>query len=46
LIITSGINPKERVVTEGVSKLKDGMRVSPQSTTVAATVTQQKPEGR
>jgi membrane fusion protein (multidrug efflux system) len=46
LIITSGINPKEHVVTEGVSKLKDGMRVSPQSTTVAATVTQQKPEGR
>jgi RND family efflux transporter MFP subunit len=46
LIITSGINPHERVVTEGVSKLKDGMRVSPQSTTVASTVTQQKPEGQ
>jgi RND family efflux transporter MFP subunit len=46
LIITSGINPNERVVTEGVSKLKDGMRVSPQPTTAAATVTQQKPEGR
>jgi membrane fusion protein (multidrug efflux system) len=46
LIITSGIKPKERVVTEGVSKLKDGMRVSPQPTTVATTVTQQKPEGR
>jgi len=46
LIITSGINPNERVVTEGVPKLKDGMRVSPQSTTVAATATQQKPEGR
>jgi membrane fusion protein (multidrug efflux system) len=46
LIITSGINPNERVVTEGVSKLKDGMRVSPQSTTVATTVTQQKPEDR
>ena len=46
LIITSGIKRDERVVTEGVSKLKDGMRVSPQSTTVAATVTQQKPEGR
>jgi RND family efflux transporter MFP subunit len=46
LIITSGISPNERVVTEGVSKLKDGMRVSPQSTTVAATVTQQKQEGR
>ena len=46
LIITSGINPKERVVTEGVSKLKDGMRVSPQPTRVAATVTQLKPEGQ
>jgi membrane fusion protein (multidrug efflux system) len=46
LIITSGIKPNERVVTEGVSKLKDGMRVSPQPATVAATVTQQKPEGR
>ena len=46
LIITSGIKPKERVVTEGVSKLKDGMRVSPQLTTVAATVTQKKPEGQ
>jgi hypothetical protein len=34
------------VVTEGVSKLKDVMRVSPQSTAVAATVTQQKLEGR
>jgi membrane fusion protein, multidrug efflux system len=46
LIITSGINPNERVVTEGISKLKDGMRVSPQPTTVAAAVTQQKPEGQ
>jgi RND family efflux transporter MFP subunit len=46
LIITSGISPNERVVTEGVSKLKDGMRVSPQSTIVAATVTQQKPKGQ
>jgi membrane fusion protein (multidrug efflux system) len=46
LIITSGIKPNERVVTEGVSKLKDGMRVSPQPTTVAATVTQKKPEGQ
>jgi hypothetical protein len=34
------------VVTEGVSKLKDGMRVSPQPTTVAATVTQKKREGQ
>ena len=46
LIITSGIKPNERVVTEGVSKLKDGMRVSPQLTRVAATVTQKKPEGQ
>jgi membrane fusion protein (multidrug efflux system) len=46
LIITSGIKPNERVVTEGVSKLKDGMRVSPQLTTVASTVTQKKPEGQ
>jgi membrane fusion protein (multidrug efflux system) len=46
LIITSGIKPDERVVTEGVSKLKDGTRVSPKLTTAAATVTQQKPEGQ
>lgn len=46
LIITSGINPNERVVTEGVSKLKDGMRVSPQPTAVAAKVTQKKREGQ
>ena len=44
--ITRGISPNERVVTEGVSKLKDGMRVSPQPTTVAATVTQKKREGQ
>jgi membrane fusion protein (multidrug efflux system) len=46
LIITSGISPNERVVTEGVSKLKNGMRVSPQPTTVATTVTQHKSEGQ
>jgi RND family efflux transporter MFP subunit len=46
LIITNGINPNERVVTEGVSKLKDGMRVSPQPTTAVAKVTQQSPEGQ
>jgi membrane fusion protein, multidrug efflux system len=46
LIITSGIKPNERVVTEGVSKLKDGMRVSPELTTLASTVTQKKPEGQ
>jgi membrane fusion protein (multidrug efflux system) len=46
LIITSGIKPNERVVTEGVSKLKDGMRVSPQPTSVAAAITRQKPKGQ
>ena len=46
LIITSGIKPNERVVTEGVSKLKDGMQVSPKTTTIAATVTQKKREGQ
>src|ERR1700730_8533480 len=46
LIITSGIKPNERVVTEGVSKLKDGMQGAPQPTTVAATVTQKKREGQ
>ena len=46
LIIMSGINPNERVVTEGVSKLKDGMRVSPQPTTAAAKVTRQTSEGQ
>jgi RND family efflux transporter MFP subunit len=45
LIITNGINPNERVVTEGVSKLRDGMRVSPQPTTAAAAVNQH-PEGQ
>src|ERR1700733_347823 len=45
-LITSGINPNERVVTEGLLMLRDGMRVSPQPTTAAAKVTQQKPEGQ
>ena len=45
-LITSGLRPNERVVTEGVSKLKDGMRVSPQPTAIATTTTQQKPEGQ
>lgn len=45
-LITSGLQPNERVVTEGVSKLKDGMRVSPQPTAIATTTTQQKPEGQ
>jgi hypothetical protein len=46
LIITSGINPNERVVTEGVSNLKDGMKVSPQATTVAAAAALHKTEGQ
>ncbi len=45
-LITSGINPDERVVTEGVSKLKDGMPVSPQPATTTASLPEQKPEGR
>lgn len=46
LIITSGISANERVVTEGISKLRDGMRVSPQPTTIAANVTQHSSEGQ
>jgi membrane fusion protein (multidrug efflux system) len=46
LIITSGINPNERVVIEGISKLKDGMRVSPQLSTVTASVPHKKSEGQ
>jgi membrane fusion protein (multidrug efflux system) len=45
-IITSGVKPNERVVTEGVSKLKDGMRVSPQLTTVTASAPHKKSEGQ
>lgn len=45
-LITSGVNPNERVVAEGVSKLKDGMRVSPQPATTAASVPDQKPKGQ
>jgi membrane fusion protein (multidrug efflux system) len=45
-IITSGIKPNERVATEGVSGLKDGMRVSPQPTVAAATSPQKKSEGQ
>jgi RND family efflux transporter MFP subunit len=47
LIITSGISPNDRVVTEGILKLKDGIRVSSQPTAVAASVTHQQPaEGK
>jgi membrane fusion protein (multidrug efflux system) len=45
-IIMSGIKPHERVVTEGVAKLKDGMRVAPQSATVTASAPQQKSDGQ
>jgi RND family efflux transporter MFP subunit len=44
-LITSGVNPNERVVTEGVSKLKDGMPVSPQPAT-SASLPNRKPEGQ
>jgi membrane fusion protein, multidrug efflux system len=45
-IIVSGIKPHERVVTEGIAKLKDGMRVAPQSTTVTASVPRQPSDGQ
>jgi RND family efflux transporter MFP subunit len=46
-IITRGIKPNERVATEGVSSLKDGMRVSPQQPAAAtATMTEKKSEGQ
>jgi membrane fusion protein (multidrug efflux system) len=45
-LITSGINPNERVVTEGMSKLKDGMPVSPEPATTTASVPYQKPKGQ
>jgi RND family efflux transporter MFP subunit len=46
-IITSGVKPNERVATEGVSSLKNGMHVSPeQPAAVAATMPQKKSEGQ
>jgi membrane fusion protein, multidrug efflux system len=45
-VIMSGIKPRERVVTEGIAKLKDGMRVAPQSTALTASVPQQTSDGR
>jgi membrane fusion protein, multidrug efflux system len=46
-IITRGIKPNERVATEGVSSLKDGMRVSPQQpATATATMPEKKSEGQ
>jgi multidrug efflux pump subunit AcrA (membrane-fusion protein) len=31
IVITSGLNAGEQVVTEGLDKLKDGMKVTPQA---------------
>jgi membrane fusion protein (multidrug efflux system) len=45
-LITSGLRPNERVVTEGVSKLKDGMSVSPQPAITTASGLHEKPEGQ
>jgi membrane fusion protein (multidrug efflux system) len=45
-LITSGIKPNERVVTEGVSKLKEGTRVSPQATVDTASAPREKREGQ
>jgi membrane fusion protein (multidrug efflux system) len=45
-IITDGLRANERVVTDGISKLKDGMRIAPEEATVAAAALQNKPEGR
>ena len=46
-IITRGIKPNERVATEGVSSLKDGMRVSPQQPAAAtATMSEKNSEGQ
>ena len=45
-LITSGVSPNERVVTEGISKLKDGMPVSPQQGIGMASIPNRKPEGQ
>jgi RND family efflux transporter MFP subunit len=45
-LITRGVNPNDRVVTDGLSKLKDGMPVSPQPPTTTASVFNRKPEGQ
>jgi membrane fusion protein (multidrug efflux system) len=45
-IITSGVRPDEHVVTDGISKLKNGMLVAPQlEPSHRATTSQPKPEG-
>jgi membrane fusion protein (multidrug efflux system) len=45
-LITRGVNPNDRVVTDGLSKLKDGMPVSPQPANTTASVANRKPEGQ
>jgi membrane fusion protein, multidrug efflux system len=45
-IVTSGISPNERVVTEGTSKLKDGMPVVPQPMTAATSMPNRKGEAQ
>jgi RND family efflux transporter MFP subunit len=45
-LITRGVNPNDRVVTDGLSKLKDGMPVSPQPANTTASVPNRKPEGQ
>ena len=45
-IVTSGISPNERVVTEGISKLKDGMPVVPQPMTAATSMPNRKGEAQ
>jgi RND family efflux transporter MFP subunit len=45
-IVTSGISPNERVVTEVISKLKDGMPVVPQPMTAATSMPNRKGEAQ
>jgi membrane fusion protein, multidrug efflux system len=45
-LITSGLHPNERVVTDSLAKLKDGMPVSPQPPTTTASVPDRKREGQ
>jgi RND family efflux transporter MFP subunit len=45
-IVTSGISPNERVVTEGISKLKDGMPIVPQPMTAATSMPNRKGEAQ
>ena len=45
-LITRGVHPNERVVTDGLAKLKDGMPVLPQPATTTASVPDRKREGQ